>query len=63
MKAHPEIRKALQGEKKVGHAYGKLKESNPDLANKLSQARESWKTCSQNNEGKPEKNLCKIIQK
>ena len=44
MKAHPEIRKALQGENKVGHAYGKLKESNPDLANKLSQARESWKT-------------------
>ena len=44
IQAHPEIRKVLQGEYKVGHAYGKLKESNPDLANKLSQARESWKT-------------------
>ena len=44
MKAHPEVKRALQGNNKAGNVIGKLKESNPELANKFSQARESWKT-------------------
>ena len=44
MNAHPEVKRALKGNKKGGNVIGKLKESNPELANKFSQARESWKT-------------------
>lgn len=44
MKAHPEVKRALQGNKKGDNVIGKLKESNPELANRFSQARESWKT-------------------
>ena len=44
MKAHPEVKRALKGDKKGDNIIGKLKESNPELANKFSQARESWKT-------------------
>jgi len=44
MKAHPEVKRALQGNKKGDNVIGKLKESNPELAKRFSQARESWKT-------------------
>ena len=55
MKAHPEIRKALQGEKKVGHAYGKLKESNQIWQINYHKLENLGKLCSQNNVGKPKK--------
>ena len=47
MKAHPEVKRALQGNKKGDNVIGKLKESNPELAKRFSQARESWKTLQQ----------------
>jgi len=47
MKAHPEVKRALQGNKKGDNVMGKLKESNPELAKRFSQARESWKTLQQ----------------
>ena len=44
MDANPEVKRVFQGNRKGGNVIAKLKESNPELANKFSQARESWKT-------------------
>ena len=46
MEANPEVKNILQGNKNKGGVHGKLREANPELADKFSQARESWKNMS-----------------
>tara|TARA_Y100000589_G_scaffold284059_1_gene282670 strand:- start:114 stop:797 length:684 start_codon:yes stop_codon:yes gene_type:complete len=46
MEANPEVKNILQGNKNKGGIHGKFREANPELADKFSQARESWKNLS-----------------
>lgn len=43
MEANPEVKNILQGNKNKGGDHGKLREANPELADKFSQAQRSWR--------------------
>ena len=63
MKAHPEVKRALKGDKKGDNIIGKLKESNPELANSFHRLENLGKPCNPINAGKLENSLCVITQK